>query len=191
MALDHAILVSLTERAASGYDLARRFDASIGYFWPASHQQIYKVLARMQEAGWVESTVQEQDGRPDKKTYAITPAGEAELDRWAAQRSTREALRSDFAVKLRAFRDPDGDRGAPPARRARDRARAVRVEGAARLPRPGGASGVDLDPCLVLRGGIIGSSSTRRTTECPRAPTTRQRGRPREDDLMNDTTRTC
>jgi DNA-binding PadR family transcriptional regulator len=38
MALEHAILVSLAERAASGYDLARRFDASIGFFWKATHQ---------------------------------------------------------------------------------------------------------------------------------------------------------
>ena len=48
MALEHAILVSLSERASSGYDLARRFDKSIGYFWTATHQQVYKVLARME-----------------------------------------------------------------------------------------------------------------------------------------------
>ena len=53
MALEHAILVSLAEKSASGYDLARRFDASIGNFWAASHQQIYKVLARMESDKWV------------------------------------------------------------------------------------------------------------------------------------------
>ena len=47
MALEHAILVSLTERPASGLDLTRHFDRSIGFFWSATHQQIYRVLARM------------------------------------------------------------------------------------------------------------------------------------------------
>ncbi len=54
MAIEHAILVSLAEKSASGYDLARRFDASIGHFWKASHQQIYKVLGRMESDKWVE-----------------------------------------------------------------------------------------------------------------------------------------
>ncbi|MGH3947803.1 MAG: PadR family transcriptional regulator, partial [Pseudonocardiaceae bacterium] len=53
MALEHAILVSLTERSGSGYELAKRFDKSIGFFWGATHQQIYRVLKRMDEAGWV------------------------------------------------------------------------------------------------------------------------------------------
>ncbi|BBZ03212.1 hypothetical protein MCHIJ_26490 [Mycolicibacterium chitae] len=33
MALPHAILVSLSEQSGSGYELASRFDRSIGYFW--------------------------------------------------------------------------------------------------------------------------------------------------------------
>ena len=36
MALPHAILVSLCEQSGSGYELARRFDRSIGYFWAAT-----------------------------------------------------------------------------------------------------------------------------------------------------------
>jgi hypothetical protein len=58
MSLDHALLVSLLEKPSSGYELARRFDRSIGYFWHATHQQIYKVLARMEEAGWISGEVQ-------------------------------------------------------------------------------------------------------------------------------------
>ena len=48
MALEHAILVSLLEQPGSGYELARRFDRSIGRFWTATHQQIYRVLKRME-----------------------------------------------------------------------------------------------------------------------------------------------
>lgn len=85
MALEHALLVSLTERAGSGYELARRFDKSIGYFWSATHQQIYRVLKRMAESGWLNSESVTQEGRPDKKVYSVSEAGRTELARWIAE----------------------------------------------------------------------------------------------------------
>ncbi len=108
MALEHAILVSLAERASSGYDLARRFDKSIGRFWTATHQQVYKVLARMEANGWIAATHIAQDGRPDKKVYDLTDAGRAELRTWIAQPAETEAARSDLAVKIRgaSYGDP-------------------------------------------------------------------------------------
>ncbi|MBU1802778.1 MAG: PadR family transcriptional regulator, partial [Actinobacteria bacterium] len=48
MALEHALLIALREQPASGLELARRFERSIGFFWSATHQQIYKVLGRME-----------------------------------------------------------------------------------------------------------------------------------------------
>lgn len=102
VALEHAILVSLAEKSASGYDLARRFDASIGHFWKATHQQIYKVLARMEADELVQSHLVAQDGRPDKKVHSVTGAGREELTAWLAQPSPDEAFRSSFAVKIRA-----------------------------------------------------------------------------------------
>src|SRR5437764_14668606 len=100
MALEHAILVSLSERAGSGYELARRFEKSIGLFWSASHQQIYRVLKRMEEAGQVAVDVVAQDGRPDKKVYTVSEPGRAELCRWLAEPSP-SAGPQELAVKLR------------------------------------------------------------------------------------------
>src|SRR5687768_10605550 len=102
MALEHALLVSLTERAGSGYELARRFDKSIGYFWSATHQQIYRVLKRMEESGWVDGEAVAQDGKPDKKVYSVNAAGRAELARWIAEPSSTDLPRSEFGVKTRA-----------------------------------------------------------------------------------------
>ena len=64
MALAEAILVCLTERPMSGYDLAKNFDASIGYFWRASHQQIYRELGRLREKGLVNSERYIRKGSP-------------------------------------------------------------------------------------------------------------------------------
>ena len=116
MSLDHALLVSLLEKPSSGYELARRFDRSIGYFWHATHQQIYKVLARMEEAGWVDSTLEAGAVAPDRRLFSVSVAGRAELERWLDEPSDPEGIRDSLMVKLRgaAFADPaDGRIGDP------------------------------------------------------------------------------
>ncbi|MET9700886.1 PadR family transcriptional regulator [Streptomyces sp. NPDC006529] len=108
MALEHAILVSLLEKPGSGYELARRFERSIGYFWTATHQQIYRVLGRMESAGLLVVRVVPQQGRPDKKEYAVTGPGRTALSAWLHEPIEPESLRHDLAVKIRgaAFDDP-------------------------------------------------------------------------------------
>ncbi|WP_031064963.1 PadR family transcriptional regulator [Streptomyces sp. NRRL WC-3742] len=108
MALEHAILVSLLEQPGSGYELARRFDRSIGRFWTATHQQIYRVLRRMETDGLVVSEEVAQDGRPDKKVYAASSDGRASLADWLREPVEPETVRHELAVKIRAaaFDDP-------------------------------------------------------------------------------------
>jgi DNA-binding PadR family transcriptional regulator len=102
MSLAHAVLTSLIEKSSSGYDLARRFDKSIGYFWHASHQQIYRELARMETAGWIASSVPPDAGKTRKREYRVLPEGRAELARWASEPSPAMDLRDELMVKLRA-----------------------------------------------------------------------------------------
>lgn len=108
MSLDHALLVSLLEKPSSGYELARRFGRSIGHFWPATHQQIYRVLARMEEAGWIEGQVERGESGPDRKVFSATGAGRAMLSGWMAEPTEMEIARTAVMVKLRAaaFDDP-------------------------------------------------------------------------------------
>lgn len=108
MSLDHALLVSLLEKPSSGYELARRFDRSIGYFWHATHQQIYRVLSRMEDASWIASEVQAGEAAPDRKEYSVTPPGRSELSRWMAEPVEAEGTRDALMIKLRsaAFFDP-------------------------------------------------------------------------------------
>lgn len=159
MALEHAILVSLRERPASGLDLARRFDRSIGFFWSATHQQIYRVLARMEADRWVSSAAVEQQGRPDKKVYEVTDLGADELARWLASPLPAEKFRSELAVRLRGA--SYGERAA-----VLETVREQRAEHATRLahyeqlaardfPEPSHLTGQPLDVYLVLRGGIL------------------------------------
>ena len=102
MSLSHAVLTSLLEKSSSGYELARRFDKSIGFVWHATHQQIYRELARMEAAGWVESCAALDAGNTRKRSYRVLPAGRDELLRWAAEPSAPMDLRDEFTVRLRA-----------------------------------------------------------------------------------------
>ncbi|GAB2980836.1 PadR family transcriptional regulator [Nocardioides montaniterrae] len=160
MALEHALLVALRERPSSGLELSRRFERSIGYFWSATHQQIYRVLARMEADGWVSVETVAQQGKPDKKMYAVTPAGKAELATWLAAPSKEPATRSELAVKLRGA--SFGDRAAVLSS-VRDRLadHQVRLDLYRQLMKrdypdgPGRLDDLTLDQYLVLRGGLL------------------------------------
>lgn len=101
MSLPHALLTALIERPCSGSDLALRFDRSIGYFWQATHQQIYRELARLEEAGWIEALPVET-GRGRKRKYRALPPGRDELARWVAEGQGPLAIRDELMVRLRA-----------------------------------------------------------------------------------------
>jgi DNA-binding PadR family transcriptional regulator len=100
MALSHAILTVLNDGACSGYDLAKRFDGSVGFFWNASHQQIYRELTKLEESGYIKPTVIHQDNRPDKKNYLVTPAGQDYLRSWIAEPSMAAYPKDELLVKL-------------------------------------------------------------------------------------------
>lgn len=102
MSLSHALMTSLLEKSSSGYDLARRFDKSIGYFWRATHQQIYRDLARMEQSGWIASEAAPDGGRTRKKIYRVLEAGRIELERWAREPAPLFDIRDEFIVRLRA-----------------------------------------------------------------------------------------
>lgn len=102
MSLAHVLLTSLLEKPSSGYDLARRFDRSMGFFWNATHQQIYRELKRMEEAGWIDSAAAEDAGKTKKRTYSVLPAGREELQAWVQIPSEPYVLRDESMVRLRA-----------------------------------------------------------------------------------------
>ena len=158
MALEHALLVSLSERSGTGYQLTRRFDRSIGHWWRASHQQIYKTLARMAENGLVTYVEQAKDGKPDKKVYTVTDTGRAQLSAWVRSPGKPGDDRRELAVKIRGAAPSDLPDLTNEIRRTRDghaERAALYAEFEARdYPDPSVLRGTDLQQYLVLRGGV-------------------------------------
>ena len=90
MSLSHVLLTSLIEKPSTGIELARRFDRSMGFFWNATHQQIYRELnAMLQKAGF---RLEEEDSH-SRKTYQVERLGREELANWMLEHSSPAQLR--------------------------------------------------------------------------------------------------
>jgi DNA-binding PadR family transcriptional regulator len=103
VALGDAILVCLTERPMTGYELAKTFDSSIGFFWKADHQQIYRELTRLRDKGHVQAREVVQSGKPNKLVYTLTVEGKLALRHWAARPSSPPSIKDDMLVRLCAL----------------------------------------------------------------------------------------
>ncbi|MEU9009383.1 PadR family transcriptional regulator [Streptomyces sp. NPDC048479] len=102
MSLPHAILTALLEKPSSGLELTRRFDKSIGYFWSATHQQIYRELGKLEQAGHIRALPSAQPTRGQKKDYEVLPAGREELTAWVARSEDPKPVRDPLLLRLRA-----------------------------------------------------------------------------------------
>lgn len=107
MALRYAVLAALLEGEASGYDLAKGFDASVANFWMATPQQLYKEFERMAAEGLIETRVVQQDRRPNKRLHAITPAGRVALHEFIDGPAKPTAIRDEMMVKVQAMETED------------------------------------------------------------------------------------
>jgi len=105
MALKHAVLAALTSEEGSGYELSKRFDASVANFWPASQQQVYRELDRLESEGLVKARTVRQTKRPDKRVFRITPAGREELGEFVRGRTRPTVVRDDLLVKVASLNE--------------------------------------------------------------------------------------
>src|SRR5437763_488665 len=79
-------LLGLLERDAShGYDLKREYDAYFGRGRPLPFGQVYATLARLARDGKVVAGSSEPGAGPDRKRYAITEDGVAEVEAWLTE----------------------------------------------------------------------------------------------------------
>ncbi len=102
MSLAYAILVSLVCEPKSGYDLAKQFDGTVGFFWQATHQQIYRELTKLEQQNWIVAEAIAQEGRPDKKIFSVNDLGLAHLKTWLLQSSDVAVAKDEFLLKIYA-----------------------------------------------------------------------------------------
>jgi len=157
VALADAILACLTEHPMTGYELAKTFDSSIGFFWKTDHQQIYRELSRLRDRGHIQGREVVQSGKPNKLVYTLTSEGRAAFRHWAARPSTPASIKDDLLVRLYALDSVDiaALRADLMARLEHHRDRYERFERILKKRFPQGtASPADLGKLLSLRLGL-------------------------------------
>ncbi|MDR2056554.1 MAG: PadR family transcriptional regulator [Desulfovibrio sp.] len=105
MSLKYGLLGLLNYGSMTGYELGKAFNASLGFFWQGQTSQIYRELSAMERSGWLTATRVVQEGRPNKKLYALTDEGKQALTGWLsdAEGAIAEALCVRNAFLMRVF----------------------------------------------------------------------------------------
>jgi PadR family transcriptional regulator AphA len=98
-----AILELLDHKPLSGYELKRRFNGSIVFFWRANQSQIYRELREMEKAGVISGAKVTHEWRPTKTVYEVTPKGREELVQWLGQKPKLQAVKDEMMLKCFAF----------------------------------------------------------------------------------------
>ncbi|WP_210569776.1 PadR family transcriptional regulator [Streptomyces sp. GESEQ-4] len=166
MALRNAVMAALLEGEASGYDLAKGFEASVANFWMATPQQLYRELERMENEGLVSARVVQQERRPNKRLFSLTEAGRDVLRAYVAEGPSKPtAIRDELMVRVQCvdiggISDIDAVRAAVVERMERSTAKLARYERmrerllAGRSEDEYFADAERIGPFLTLMGGV-------------------------------------
>lgn len=94
--LDILILEALIDRPRHGYEIKRNVEGVLGGSVSLNNNVLYPALRRFEEIGAVEKTVEQQESRPPRHVYRLTPIG----------RQTLESLIRHFPPEM-AQEDPE------------------------------------------------------------------------------------
>ncbi|MEQ9449689.1 MAG: PadR family transcriptional regulator [Rhodospirillaceae bacterium] len=95
---------------ASGYEIRKMFEEGpFAHFQDVGYGSIYPALSKLSEEGLIAVAETPGEGHPDKKVYAVTPAGRAVFRQSLARVPMNDKVRSDtaFLMFFAEFLDPD------------------------------------------------------------------------------------
>jgi PadR family transcriptional regulator PadR len=95
------ILVLLKEESSYGYEIMQRLEEEFG-FEQINPGSVYRNLRQMEQEGLCESAWETAEGGPARRMYAITDAGEAYLDAWAAACKEYQQVMESFSRVYRS-----------------------------------------------------------------------------------------
>ncbi|MCR5249712.1 MAG: PadR family transcriptional regulator [Lachnospiraceae bacterium] len=98
--IDLVILGLLFHEDLTGYDIKKRIDGAISFFWKGSFGNIYPSLSDMEKNGFVEKRRAETKGRREKILYHITEKGSDALKEWLNTEQAANDLKYETLLKL-------------------------------------------------------------------------------------------
>lgn len=97
--LDCVILGLLSHEELTGYEIKKRIDTRLKYFWGASYGSIYPTLSDLVNRGLATKREIIENNRT-KLTYTITGNGRDYLKKWLILPATRDELHYETLLKL-------------------------------------------------------------------------------------------
>lgn len=97
--LDCVILGLLSHEELTGYEIKKRMDTTLKYFWGASYGSIYPTLSGLVERGFAVKRDAGENKR-NKFIYTITEEGRHYLKAWLKNPVEKDELRYETLLKL-------------------------------------------------------------------------------------------
>jgi len=99
--MKYLFLALLSQAPTHGYDLLQTYEALFASVLPPLNAgQIYTTLSRLERDGLVCKFDVEQENKPDKRVYELTPAGQQALQAWLAEPISGPRIKDNFFLKL-------------------------------------------------------------------------------------------
>ena len=108
--MDYVLLGLLSHEPMTGYEMKKRIDTTLRFFWSGSYGSIYPTLSQLEAQGKVTRENSSSNGR-EKITYSITEYGKRELRGWLEKPVEKDELRYETLLKL-FFGKENGAKGA-------------------------------------------------------------------------------
>ena len=97
--IDCVILGLLSHEELTGYEIKKRMDTTLKYFWSASYGSIYPALNDLVGRGFATKR-EDTESKRNKLIYTITEHGREYLKKWLALPIEKDELRYETLLKL-------------------------------------------------------------------------------------------
>ena len=97
--MDYVLLGLLSHESMTGYEIKKRLDTALRFFWGGSYGSIYPTLNQLEKEGKVTREDVSSNGR-EKISYSITEYGKDSLKEWLRKPVEKDELRYETLLKL-------------------------------------------------------------------------------------------
>ena len=97
--IDCVILGLLSHEELTGYEIKKRMDTALKYFWSASYGSIYPALNDLVNRG-LAIKKEDTESKRNKQIYTITKEGRDYLKKWLSLPIEKDELRYETLLKL-------------------------------------------------------------------------------------------
>ncbi|OPX38658.1 MAG: hypothetical protein B1H11_04275 [Desulfobacteraceae bacterium 4484_190.1] len=101
---EYALLGALMAGAKHGYEIMQFIETAMGHTWYVGASQLYVLLKKLEQDGFLRSSMETQGTRPPKRVFSLRQAGKKSFLDWlhSPTQHVRD-LRIEFLAKLFFF----------------------------------------------------------------------------------------